>query len=47
MVKFVPFILKADSSYLIKYAALFLKTKNLSLIVSNNLLNKEPVLDCT
>jgi hypothetical protein len=34
-VKFVSFILKADLSYLIKYAGLILMIKNLSSIVSN------------
>jgi hypothetical protein len=47
MVKFIPFILKADSNYLIKYAALFVKVKKLSYIVTNNLMYKAPVVDCT
>lgn len=47
MVKSVSFILEAGFNYLINYAALFLKIKTLSYIVSNNPMNKAPVLGCT
>jgi hypothetical protein len=43
----VPFILRAVPNYLVKYAGLILMIRNLSSIVSNNLMSVTSVLGCT